>query len=164
MRVQKAVDPDVAALLDDSDLSRFGSDFEDLEEDFVLQANIPEEEEDVEVDKRLNRVEEFGVTKKEVDKSDQQQNVDGLVFQNGIGNHLVVGGDECVGETPRVRSFLDEQFDLVSFFSCFLIVISILFSLFFLFPEYASITGSCWDVIFLLVLLDLGQDLIQYMV
>jgi protein LTV1 len=148
VRVQKAVDPDVAALLDDSDLSRFGSDVEDLEEDFVLQANIPEEEEDVEVevDKRLNRVEEFGVTKTEVDKSDQQQNMDGLVFQNGIGNHLVVGGDECVGEKPRVRRFLDEQFDLVSFFSCFLIVISIPFSLFFLFPEYASRTGSIYGI------------------
>lgn len=136
MKVQKAVDPDVAALLDDSDLSRFGSDVEDLEEDFVLQANIPEEEEeDVEVDKRLNRVEEFGVTKKEVDNSDQQQNVDGLVFQNRIGNHLVVGGDECLGEKPRVQRLLDEQFDLVSFFSCFLIVISVLFSLFFLFSR-----------------------------
>lgn len=99
VRVQKAVDPDVAALLDDSDLSRFGSDVEDLEEDFVLQANIPEEEEeDV-----------------EVDNSDQQQNLDGLVFQNGIGigNHLVVGGDECVGEKLRVRRLLDEQFDLL---------------------------------------------------
>jgi protein LTV1 len=122
VRVQKAVDPDVAALLDDSDLSRFGSDVEDLEEDFVLQANIPEEEEeDVEVDNRLNRVEEFGVTKKEVDNSDRQQNLDGLVFQNGIGigNHLVVGGDECVGEKLRVRRLLDEQFDLVSLFCCF---------------------------------------------
>jgi protein LTV1 len=147
VRVQKAVDPDVAALLDDSDLSRFGSDVEDLEEDFVLQANIPEEEEeDVEVDNRLNRVEEFGVTKKEMDNSDRQQNLDGLVFQNGIGigNHLV-GGDECVGEKLRVRRLLDEQFDLVSLFSCFFffIVISILFALFFIFPKYASTIRSC---------------------
>ncbi|KAF5198272.1 Low temperature viability protein, partial [Thalictrum thalictroides] len=37
VKVQKAVDPEVAALLDDDDdLSRFGSDVEDLEEDFVV--------------------------------------------------------------------------------------------------------------------------------
>ncbi|XP_018809066.2 protein LTV1 homolog isoform X2 [Juglans regia] len=116
VRVQKAVDPDVAALLDDSDLSRFGSDVEDLEEDFVVRANLLEEEKDVEVDKRLNRVEQFGVTGKEVDKADnydQQPTVDGLVFQSGIGNHLVEGGDEFADNKSRVRRLLDEQFDLL---------------------------------------------------
>lgn len=125
VRVQKAVDPDVAALLDDSDLSRFGSDVEDLEEDFVVRANLLEEK-DVEVDKRLNRVEEFGVTGKEVDKADnydQQPTVDGLVFQSGIGNHLVEGVDECVDNKPRVRRLLDEQFDLVSFFPRFIVLL-----------------------------------------
>lgn len=126
VRVQKAVDPDVAALLDDSDLSRFGSDVEDLEEDFVVRANLLEEEKDVEVDKRLNRVEQFGVTGKEVDKADnhdQQPTVDGLVFQSGIGNHLVEGGDEFVDNKPRVRRLLDEQFDLVSFFPRFIFLL-----------------------------------------
>ena len=53
VRVQRAVDPEVSALLDDSDAaSRFGSDDEDLEEDFVIKANLPdgdeeEEEEDI---------------------------------------------------------------------------------------------------------------------
>ena len=41
MRIQKAVDSEVAALLDDSDLSQLGSDIEDLEEDFVVQVNLP---------------------------------------------------------------------------------------------------------------------------
>ncbi|CAI0382929.1 unnamed protein product [Linum tenue] len=46
VRIQKVVDPEVAALLDDSDLSRFGSDVEDLEEDFVVRANLGEEGDD----------------------------------------------------------------------------------------------------------------------
>lgn len=117
VRVQKVVDPDVAALLDDSDLSRFGSDVEDLEEDFVVRANLPDaEDKDEEVDKRLNVVEKFGVIRKEVDKAvycDRQQTVDRLVLQNGIENHLVERGDDSVDEKPRVRRLLDEQFDLL---------------------------------------------------
>ncbi|KAJ4900267.1 Uncharacterized protein Rs2_14218 [Raphanus sativus] len=38
VKVKKAIDPEVAALLEDSDGSEFGSDVEDLEEDFVVQA------------------------------------------------------------------------------------------------------------------------------
>lgn len=120
MRLQKAVDPDVAALLDDSDLSRFASDDEDLEEDFVVQANLAEEED---LDNRLNIVEEIEEKpENEVDKagaSGQQEVVDSLVFQNGVGNQMVKEGDEIVGDKPRVHRLLDEQFDLVSFFSCF---------------------------------------------
>nr|POF25405.1 protein ltv1 like [Quercus suber] len=92
VRLQKAVDPEVAALLDDSDLSRFASDDEDLEEDFVVRANLAEEEEedeDEEVDNRLNIVEE----KPE--------------------NELVKEGDEIVGDKPRAPRLLDEQFDLL---------------------------------------------------
>ncbi|KAI3711368.1 hypothetical protein L2E82_41395 [Cichorium intybus] len=44
VRIQKAIDPEVAALLDDSDVSRFGSDVEDLEEDFVFNANLPDDQ------------------------------------------------------------------------------------------------------------------------
>ncbi|XP_022963858.1 uncharacterized protein LOC111464046 [Cucurbita moschata] len=41
-------DPEIAALLDDDDLSRFGSDVEDLEEDFVVQdADVDHVEDDV---------------------------------------------------------------------------------------------------------------------
>ncbi len=117
VRVQKAVDPEVAALLDDSDLSRFGSDNEDLEEDFVVQANLAEGEEDVEVDERLNTIEEF---EENIENEADNEVVDGLVFQSGVKNQLVKG-DECAGEEARVRRLLDEQFDLVSFFSCFLL-------------------------------------------
>ncbi|OIW06210.1 hypothetical protein TanjilG_03835 [Lupinus angustifolius] len=42
--VQKAVDLEVAVLPDDSDFRRFGSDVEDPEEDFVVQANLHEDE------------------------------------------------------------------------------------------------------------------------
>ncbi|CAJ1942169.1 unnamed protein product [Sphenostylis stenocarpa] len=54
VRVQKAVDPEVAALLDDSDVSRLGSDVEDLEEDFVVQANLLKDEDDEEKNKECN--------------------------------------------------------------------------------------------------------------
>nr|XP_023907393.1 protein LTV1 homolog [Quercus suber] len=117
VRLQKAVDPEVAALLDDSDLLRFASDDEDLEEDFVVQANFAEEgeeDEDEEVDNRLNIVEEK--PENEVDKagaSGQQEVVGSLVFQNGVGNQLVKEGDEIVGDKPRAPRLLDEQFDLL---------------------------------------------------
>uniref|UniRef100_A0A7N2KSK3 Uncharacterized protein n=1 Tax=Quercus lobata TaxID=97700 RepID=A0A7N2KSK3_QUELO len=123
VRLQKAVDPDVAALLDDSDLSRFASDDEDLEEDFVVQANLAEEEEEEEVDNRLNIVEEIEEKpKNEVDKAGalgQQEVVDSLVFQNGVGNQLVKEGDEIVGDKPRAPRLLDEQFDLmIAYLGC----------------------------------------------
>ena len=43
VKVKKAIDPEVAALLEDSDGSQFGSDVEDLEEDFVVRANLADE-------------------------------------------------------------------------------------------------------------------------
>ncbi|KAG2263506.1 hypothetical protein Bca4012_014571 [Brassica carinata] len=43
VKVKRAIDPEVAALLEDSDGSEFGSDVEDLEEDFVVQANLAQE-------------------------------------------------------------------------------------------------------------------------
>ncbi|CAL5349338.1 unnamed protein product [Camellia sinensis] len=69
VRIQKAVDPEVVALLDDSDLSRFGSN-DDLEEDFVVKANLLNEAEDVEFDKKLNLVENSAVNRKGVDVVD----------------------------------------------------------------------------------------------
>nr|KYP62499.1 Protein LTV1 isogeny [Cajanus cajan] len=87
VRIQKAVDPEVAALLDDSDVSRLGSDVEDLEEDFVVRANLDEDEEE------KDRV------------------TDGFVPLDGATDG--VPGVDCVGEKPRVRRLLDEQFDLL---------------------------------------------------
>lgn len=116
VRVQKAVDPEVAALLDDSDLSRFGSDVEDLEEDFVLQANNLHEDVDDDDDE-----EEEGEKKERV--------CNGASFGEGsmmnrnennahVSAHTTVAVDEvvhCAGEKPRARRLLDEQFDLVGF-------------------------------------------------
>ncbi|KMZ66547.1 hypothetical protein ZOSMA_295G00020 [Zostera marina] len=48
MMRQRAIDEEVAKLLEDEDLSLFGSDNEDLEEDFVVKANLYSEEEEEE--------------------------------------------------------------------------------------------------------------------
>lgn len=88
-RIEKAVDPDVARLLDESDVSHAGSEDEWLEEDFVIVANraegeeLEEEEEDVE---------------------------DG----NGVFSDVEEEFDFEDDPKPRVRRLLDEQFDLVS--------------------------------------------------
>ncbi|XP_071722659.1 uncharacterized protein [Rutidosis leptorrhynchoides] len=93
VRPQKAIDPDVSALLDDSDLSQFASDDEDLEEDFVVRANLPGEgeilEEDSEVTNRV--INEF------------------VAFDN----QLVKAKDYSVDEKSRDRNLLDEQFDIL---------------------------------------------------
>ena len=103
VKIQKAVDPDVAALLDDGDLSRFGSDVEELEEDFVLQANIPEEGEEGD--------EEIGVNENLI--SVQMQKVD-LISGSEVKNYGPERENELSSEKPRVRRLLDEQFDMVS--------------------------------------------------
>lgn len=103
VRVQKVFDPEVAALLDDSDLSRFGSDVEDLEEDFVVRANLPEEVVELDIDKKLNLIDNSDY----VASGNQETSVD-----NGSVEKEVVPEDFS-GEKPRVRRLLDEQFDLV---------------------------------------------------
>lgn len=109
VRVQKAVDPDLVRLLDDSDLSRFGSDVEDLEEDFVFKANQPDGEEDIEEEE----VEEdvlFLKGDKTVDLKEEST----LEGENGYvqGNEDFEPGGY---EKPRVHRLLDEQFDLLTF-------------------------------------------------
>ncbi|XP_066349456.1 uncharacterized protein [Miscanthus floridulus] len=90
-RIEKAVDPDVARLLDESDVSHVGSEDEGLEEDFVIIANRAEgeelEEEDIEEMEEWNGV-----------LSDVEEEFD---FEE----------DE---PKPRVRRLLDEQFDLLA--------------------------------------------------
>ena len=107
VNVKKALDLDVLRLLNDhDDLSRFVSDVEDLEEDFVVQANCPEEGEDQE------EVEQFSCM------SDKQKNA----IQKGYdASGEVRFADEFIHkgrlggvEKPRVPRLLDEQFDLVS--------------------------------------------------
>ncbi|GAV72456.1 hypothetical protein CFOL_v3_15944 [Cephalotus follicularis] len=113
VRIQKAVDPEVVALLDDSDLSRFGSDIEDLEEDFVVQANLPEEGEDFDGDKKLNSAEESVVTESVINESIDEENSVEFVDVLKVGDDPVREGDDCVDEKPRLRRLLDEQFDLL---------------------------------------------------
>lgn len=101
-RMQKVVDPEVAALLDDSDLSRFGSDVEDLEEDFVVIANTAEDGDVSE--RKLDFIEESKVSNKGVKEAD---------FCSGnkeIANEVRNYQTE---EKTRLRRPLDQQFDLV---------------------------------------------------
>ncbi|CAI9116860.1 OLC1v1018130C1 [Oldenlandia corymbosa var. corymbosa] len=95
-KVEKVVDDDIAALLDDSD---FGSDVEDLEEDFVVKANLPEAAVDLELDKKLKLLEQ--PKKKSVEMN--------AVAVSGKSESLVESRDE----KPRARRPLDEQFDLL---------------------------------------------------
>ncbi|CAK7346278.1 unnamed protein product [Dovyalis caffra] len=114
VRVQKAVDPEVAALLDDSDLSRFGSDVEDLEEDFVVRANLHEGGEDLDADDLVEGSEvinegiggyvNYGLVRENVaDRSGVEKAINAPAEARGDF------GDEM----QRVRRPLDEQFDLL---------------------------------------------------
>ncbi|EOY06396.1 LTV1, putative [Theobroma cacao] len=103
-RMQRVVDPEVAALLDDSDLSRFGLDVEDLEEDFVVRANMAEDGEGDESDKKLDLVEESEVIHEGVKRADPDSGNQEIA--DGARNHLVE-------QKPRVRRLLDEQFDIL---------------------------------------------------
>lgn len=115
VKVQRAVDPEVAALLDDSDLSRFGSDAEDLEEDFIFQANCTEEGINVGIDEKLNLSEEYKVVDEVIVAAADEY----VILSHG--HNAVEGGnrvleearDESVTEKPRMRRLLDEQFDLL---------------------------------------------------
>ncbi|KAK4349031.1 hypothetical protein RND71_031786 [Anisodus tanguticus] len=102
VRVQKAVDPEVAALLDDSDLSRFEADVEDLEleEDFVIKANLPDGTVNVELDKNLSLPEKLD--------------------SNKVGSYDMAGNVQrneakfaTLKKQTRARRPLDEQFDLL---------------------------------------------------
>ncbi|KAJ1296966.1 hypothetical protein BS78_01G342000 [Paspalum vaginatum] len=91
-RIEKAVDPDVARLLDESDVSHGGSEDEGLEEDFVIIANRAEGDELVEEDEEEEEEEGNGVF------SDADEEFD-------FGEN---------DPKPRVRRLLDEQFDLLA--------------------------------------------------
>ncbi|CAA3033758.1 Hypothetical predicted protein [Olea europaea subsp. europaea] len=101
-RLQKVVDPEVAAMLDESDSSNFGSDVEDLEEDFIMRANFAEGPLDIQLDKRLSLEGESKVGHKGSDDLDAP---------GGPANEANLSGLD--GEKPRARRLLDEQFDLL---------------------------------------------------
>jgi protein LTV1 len=90
-RIEKAVDPDVARLLDESDVSHAGSEDEGLEEDFVIMANRAEGEE------------------LEEEEDDEEEDGNG-VFSDVEEEEFYFEDDD---PKPRVRRLLDEQFDLV---------------------------------------------------
>ncbi|XP_019153308.1 PREDICTED: protein LTV1 homolog [Ipomoea nil] len=99
VRIQKAVDPEVAAMLDDSDLSHFGSDEEDLDEDFVIKANLPEESFDEQVEEKVKLVKTTEVK---------------MIATNDLcGKGNIREGDGCFEEKARVRRAIDEQFDML---------------------------------------------------
>jgi len=121
VRVQKAVDPEVAALLDgDSDASRFGSDVEDLEEDFVVKANLCADEDDEENAHMCNRInfsEESNMNRSFNNEHVLQGSAYSTVADGCGPSHGGLNGATGVhsaGEKPRPRRLLDEQFDLVS--------------------------------------------------
>ncbi|KAL3840259.1 hypothetical protein ACJIZ3_024850 [Penstemon smallii] len=95
VRLQKVLDPEVAAILDDSDSSKFESDVEDLEEDFILQASHLEGPLDEELDEKLNY---------DVDSRADYS-------QNGASSAAVAL--EISEKPTRVPRPLDEQFDLL---------------------------------------------------
>ncbi|CAN1163485.1 Protein LTV1 homolog [Linum perenne] len=104
-RIQKVVDPEVAALLDyDSDMSRFGSDIEDLEEDFVVQANLAEDGGD-DLD---DIVTEVSIKPEEVINGQKDD-----WFSSGHQETVEERATDLIPET-RPRRLLDERFDKVT--------------------------------------------------
>lgn len=121
VRVQKAVDPEVAALLDDSDVSRFGSDVEDLEEDFVVQANLCEDEEGDEEKAHTSNGKNFSEDSMMSRSLNNKHVLQVSAYSTLAGDCGPFDGSSngatdvhCVVEKPRGRRLLDEQFDLVS--------------------------------------------------
>ncbi|KAF0911989.1 hypothetical protein E2562_012800 [Oryza meyeriana var. granulata] len=91
-RIERAVDPDIARLLDESDVSHGGSEDEGLEEDFVIMANQAEGDEEAD---------------------DEEEEVMDDVFLSDVEEDEELEDDE--GEPKqRVRRLLDEQFDLLA--------------------------------------------------
>ncbi|RZC44742.1 hypothetical protein C5167_037690 [Papaver somniferum] len=115
VKVQRAVDEEVAALLADNDLSRFESDDEDLEleEDFVLKANLPgegeKEDEEIVFDKKINEQPE--VIKRQYVNSSELLHSAG-VFDDADDDEFDM--EPQTEEKPRAPRFLDEQFDLLT--------------------------------------------------
>ncbi|KAL8141211.1 hypothetical protein V2J09_007232 [Rumex salicifolius] len=107
VRVQKAIDPDVIALLNDNN-SHCGSDIEDLEEDFVVQANLPEEGADLSDEENCILADEFdehivdGFSSIHMSKTTDQTR-----------DYAVERKNESIHAKSRPRRPLDEQFDML---------------------------------------------------
>lgn len=103
VKIQRAADPEIAALLDDDNSSKFGSDIEDLEEDFVVRANLLEETIGEEIDEKLTSAVDSNVDHLQSSDSSFPSVTNKGAFVSSVG-HM----------KPRVLRPLDEQFDLVS--------------------------------------------------
>lgn len=121
VRLKKVLDPEIAAMLDDSNSSNFGSDVEDLEEDFVVKANILEGGDGEELDEKLisEELDEKSTGEELSEKLNfsARSRFDCLLAQDSIvsGSTENRSSVSCLGdEKPRARRPLDEQFDLVS--------------------------------------------------
>ena len=112
VRVQNVVDPEIAALLDDDDLSRFGSDVEDLEEDFVVQANLCEDGEDGTTNSKISVVEDDERTAGSLLVNNKS--FGDHIFEDADMEHLEEAVDGSDVDKPRTRRLLDDQFDTVS--------------------------------------------------
>ncbi|KAG8377871.1 hypothetical protein BUALT_Bualt08G0078600 [Buddleja alternifolia] len=102
VRLQKVVDPEVAAILDDSDSSKFDSDIEDLEEDFVVRANVFEGPVAEDLDTNVSSTADSRV--------DHIQSWDSSA-SGAPKNEASVSA--LVNEKTRERRPLDEQFDML---------------------------------------------------
>ncbi|KAL7155390.1 hypothetical protein ABFS83_03G072200 [Erythranthe nasuta] len=100
VRLKKAVDPEVAALLNDSDSSKFGSDIEDLEEDFVAIANISEGP----IAEEINEEKLSSVSDSRIKPSTE-------MVKPSTETAACFTGFES--EKPRTRRPLDEYFDML---------------------------------------------------
>ncbi|KAH9606052.1 hypothetical protein KSS87_006689 [Heliosperma pusillum] len=100
VRVQRAVDPDIAKLLDEAE-SDLGSEIDDLEEDFVVKANIHEETGDV-----------LSEESEDEDPREGSSVISHGVY-NGVATNFMEDADRSVPEKPRVQRLLDEQFDIL---------------------------------------------------
>lgn len=116
--VQKAIDPEVAAMLDESDSSHFGSDVEDLDEDFVLKANLPEVL-DEEVDKATVVREQDDVRFEE--KPRARRAIDEQFDMLELEEYGSEGEDDCINYMddendcqPSIAEKLSQTFKLYS--------------------------------------------------
>ncbi|KAJ8442596.1 hypothetical protein Cgig2_026538 [Carnegiea gigantea] len=107
VQVQKAVDPDIAKLLDDNE-SDFGSDVEDLEEDFVVLANLPEEGADGDSEKNLT-----SVSKPQEEVLNEFHSASSYGLHTKVASASTAEVDLSANEEPRVNCLLDQQFDLL---------------------------------------------------
>lgn len=106
VRVRKTVDAEIAKLLEE-DESEFGSEIEYLEEDFVIQANLPEDSKTcgMYVENSLSMPQEEELVESNA------MTFHGVLSQ--APNNSIPAVDQRFSEKPRVQRLLDQQFDLL---------------------------------------------------